>query len=96
MMGLGVWLLEQVAPLMESIAPLMPGEVFPYFFTMEMFQRAMLAALVVTAVAGILGSFLLIRNMSLIGDGIAHVAFGGVAVGLVMSTAVPLLSLIHI
>ena len=43
MMGLGVWLLEQVAPLMEFIAPLMPGEVFPYFFTMEMFQRAMLA-----------------------------------------------------
>ena len=91
MMGLGVWLLEQVAPLMESIAPLMPGEVFPYFFTMEMFQRAMLAALVVTVVAGILGSFLLIRNMPLIGDGIAHVAFGGVAVGLVMSAAVPLM-----
>ena len=55
MMGLGVWLLEQVAPLMESIAPLMPGEFFPYFFTMEMFQRAMLAALVVTVVAGVLG-----------------------------------------
>jgi zinc transport system permease protein len=91
MMGLGVWLVEQVAPLMESIAPLMPGEVFPYFFTMEMFQRAMVAALVVTVVAGILGSFLLIRNMALIGDGIAHVAFGGVAVGLVMSAAVPLL-----
>ncbi|DAC06938.1 MAG TPA: metal ABC transporter permease [Candidatus Poseidoniales archaeon] len=90
MMGLGVWLLEQVAPLMEFIAPIMPGEVFPYFFTMEMFQRAMLAALVVTVVAGVLGSFLLVRNMALIGDGIAHVAFGGVAVGLVASAAVPI------
>ena len=92
MMGLGAWLLEQVAPLMESIAPLIPGEVFPYFFTMEIFQRAMLTAFVVTAVAGVLGSFLLVRNMALIGDGIAHVAFGGVAVGLVMSVAVPLYS----
>jgi len=90
MMGFGVWLLEQVAPLMEDIAPLVPGETFPYFFTMAMFQRAMLAAFVVTVVAGVLGSFLLIRNMALIGDGIAHVAFGGVAVGLVMSAAIPL------
>jgi len=90
MMGLGVWLLDQVAPILESIAPFIPGEVFPYFFTMEMFQRAMLAAFVVTVVAGVLGSFLLIRNMALIGDGIAHVAFGGVAVGLVMSSTFPL------
>ena len=50
----------------------------------------MLAALVVTVVAGVLGSFLLVRNMALIGDGIAHVAFGGVAVGLVASAAVPI------
>ena len=90
MMGFGVWLLEQVTPFLESVAPFMPGEIFPYFFTMEMLQRAMLAAIVVSVVAGVLGSFLLIRNMALIGDGIAHVAFGGVAVGLVLSAAVPL------
>jgi len=90
MMGLGVQLLEAVAPAMEYIAPLMPGETFPYFFTMEMFQRALVAAFVITIVAGILGSFLLIRNMALIGDGIAHVSFGAVAVGLVMSAAYPL------
>ena len=52
-----------------------------------MFQRALLAAFVITIVAGVLGSFLLIRNMSLIGDGIAHVSFGGVAVALVIGTA---------
>ncbi len=90
MMEVGVWLLEQIAPLLESMAPFMPGEFFPYFFTMEMLQRALLAAIMITVVAGVLGSFLLIRNMALIGDGIAHVAFGGVAVGLVMSAAVPL------
>jgi ABC-type Mn2+/Zn2+ transport system permease subunit len=77
---------------MESLAPYMPGEVFPFFFTMAMFQRALVAAFVITIVAGVLGSFLLIRNMALIGDGISHVTFGGVAVALVMGAAFPLIN----
>ena len=87
MMGLGVRFHEAVSPLMERVAPYMPGETFPFFFTVEMFQRALLAAFIITLVAGVLGSFLLIRNMALIGDGIAHVSFGGVAVALVIGTA---------
>lgn len=87
MMGLGVQFHDAVSPLMERVAPYMPGEIFPYFFTVEMFQRALLAAFIITLVAGVLGSFLLIRNMALIGDGIAHVSFGGVAVALVVGTA---------
>ena len=86
-MGLGVEFHKAVSPLMEAVAPYMPGEIFPYFFTVEMFQRALLAAFIITLVAGVLGSFLLIRNMALIGDGIAHVSFGGVAVALVIGTA---------
>ena len=85
MMGLGVWLHELVSPGMEAIAPYMPGEVFPYFFTVAMFQRVLLASFVITVIAGVLGSFLLIRNMALIGDGIAHVTFGGVAVSMVLA-----------
>ena len=83
-MGLGVVVLDFIAPIFELMAPLMPGEVFPYFFTMELFQRALLAALMVTVVAGILGTYLLIQNLALIGDGLAHVSFGGVAVGVVL------------
>lgn len=83
-------ILELVAPVLEFIAPMVPGEIFPYFFTMEMFQRALLAAIMVTMVAGILGSFLLIRNLALIGDGLAHVSFGGVAVGVVLGATSPL------
>ena len=90
MMGVGVFLLEIVAPLLEMIAPLMPGEIFPYFFTMEMFQRSLLAAILVTIVAGILGTFLLIQNLALIGDGLAHVSFGGVAIGVVLGATSPL------
>jgi len=84
-MGLGVWLHELVSPFMEGIAPYLPGDVFPYFFTLDMFQRVLLASFVITVIAGFLGSFLLIRNMALIGDGIAHVTFGGVAVSMVLA-----------
>ena len=43
-----------------------------------------------TIVSGFLGSFLLVRNMALMGDGLAHVSFGGVAVGVVLGSASPL------
>mgnify|MGYP003845861553 CR=1 FL=1 len=76
--------MEVAKPVLEFIAPMVPGEIFPYFFTMEMFQRALVAAVLVTLVAGVLGSFLLVRNLALIGDGLAHVSFGGVAVGVVL------------
>ena len=89
-MGVGTIILEIVAPLMESIAPMMPGVTFPKFFTMEMFQRSVLAAVMVAIVAGFLGSFLLIRNLALIGDGLAHVSFGGVAIGIVLGATSPL------
>ena len=89
-MGLGVLLLNFVGPFLEAIAPWMPGEFFPFFFTMELFQRALLAALMVTVVAGILGTYLLVQNLALIGDGLAHVSFGGVAVGVVLGATSPL------
>ena len=78
-----MWLLD---PIMSQIAPYAPGETFPSFFTVTLFQNAFVAALLVTVVAGYLGSFLLIRNLALIGDGLAHVAFGGVAIGLVLGS----------
>jgi zinc transport system permease protein len=57
---------------------------------MEMFQRALISAVLVTIVAGLLGTFLLIRNLALIGDGLAHVSFGGVAIGVVLGATSPL------
>ena len=89
-MGIGVMLLEMVSPLMEAVAPYVPGDIFPYFFSLEMFQRALLAAVLVTVIAGILGTYLLVQNLALIGDGLAHVSFGGVAVGIVLGATSPL------
>ena len=89
-MAIGKELMNIITPLLEGIAPFIPGEVFPYFFTMEMFQRALISAIIVTIVAGLLGTFLLIRNLALIGDGLAHVSFGGVAIGVVLGATSPL------
>ena len=78
-------------PYMEMIAPIMPGEFFPYFFTMEMFQRALIASILVTITSGLIGSFLLLRNLALIGDGLAHVSFGGIAIAIALGSTTPLL-----
>ena len=78
------------APIMEMIAPIIPGEYFPYFFTMEMFQRSFIASILVTITAGLIGSFLLLRNLALIGDGLAHVSFGGIAIAIALGSTAPL------
>ena len=88
--GLGLEILELVAPHLEALAPIMPGDTFPRFFSMEMMQRSLIASIMVTIVAGILGVFLIIQNLSLIGDGLAHVSFGGVAVAIVLGATNPL------
>ena len=85
-MGVGVILMGIITPLLELFLPIIPGEIFPFFFgeeingkPVELFQRALIAAILVTIVAGFLGTFLLVQNLALIGDGLAHVSFGGVA-----------------
>ena len=83
-------LVEFLGFFLEPLAPFMPGHTFPAFFEMEMFQRALIAAFLVTIVAGFYGSFLLMRNLALMGDGLAHVSFGGVAIGIVLGAAAPL------
>ena len=89
-MGIGSSLVEIIGPALESIEPIIPGDYFPHFFTMELFQRSLIAAFLITIVASTLGSFLLIRNLALIGDGLAHVSFGGVAVAIVLGATAPL------
>jgi len=84
---IGEKLLQFTSPILEFIAPIVPGNTFPSYFEIELFQRALISAILVTIIAGLMGSFLLIRNLSLIGDGLAHVSFGGVAFALVIGSA---------
>jgi zinc transport system permease protein len=55
----------------------------PYPFDLSFMQRALAAGLVVGAFAPLIGTFLVQKRMSLIGDGIGHLAFAGVALGAV-------------
>lgn len=89
-MGISEPLVDFLGFFLEPLAPFMPGHTFPAFFELEMFHRALIAAFLVTIVAGFYGSFLLMRNLALMGDGLAHVSFGGVAIGIVLGAAAPL------
>ena len=50
-------------------------------FEMEFMQRAWLAGLIMALICPLIGSFLVLRRQSLIGDGLGHIAFAGVAGG---------------
>ena len=77
-------------PMGDKCVSIIPGTYFPEFFTWRLLQRALLGAIMISIVGGFFGTFLMIRNFSLIGDGLAHVSFGGVAVGIVLGSVAPL------
>lgn len=54
---------------------------------LDFMRNALLAALLVGAAAPLVGVFLVQRRMSLIGDGMGHVALAGVGIGLLTSTS---------
>lgn len=47
-------------------------------------QRALVAALVVAVLSSLLGVYVVLRGLSLLGDGLAHVSLAGVALGVVV------------
>jgi zinc transport system permease protein len=53
-----------------------------YFLSYGFIQRAYLAGSFIAVLCAILGLFLVLRNFSLIGDGLSHVSFGAIALGL--------------
>jgi zinc transport system permease protein len=57
----------------------------PYPFEFAFMQRALVAGVVVGVFAPLIGTFLVQKRMSLIGDGIGHIAFAGVGAGLLLS-----------
>lgn len=56
----------------------------PWPFDREYMQLALAAGLVVGACAPLIGTFLVHKQMALFGDGIGHLAFAGVAGGLLL------------
>jgi zinc transport system permease protein len=60
-------------------------------FAYEFMQRALLAGLLIGTICAVLGVFLVLKRLSLLGDGLAHAAFAGVSLGLLFNVY-PLLS----
>ena len=56
----------------------------PYPFDREYMQLALVAGVAVGASAPLIGAFLVQKRLSLMGDGIGHLAFAGVAAGLLL------------
>ena len=61
---------------------MMITEIFSYGFM----QRALVSGLLVGILCAVLGVFLVLRRLSLIGDGLSHVTFGSVALALALHT----------
>ncbi len=66
----------------------------PELLDYDFMRRALLAALLVGIAAPMVGVFLVQRRLSLIGDGMGHVALAGVAVGVFTDTAPVLTALV--
>ena len=49
-------------------------------WTFEFMQRGLLAAAIVSAVASVVGSLVILKGMAFIGNSLPHASFGGVAV----------------
>jgi len=55
---------------------------FLEFISYSFVQRAFISGIFVGVLCSILGLFLVLRKLSLIGDGLSHVSFGAIAMGL--------------
>ncbi|UWM53776.1 metal ABC transporter permease [Salinirubellus salinus] len=81
------WFLDHVFGAgMDVLADLLgtPMLGYPYM------QRAYLAAVCIAVIGPVVGTFLVHREMAMIGDTLAHTAFAGVAVGLFLNSALSL------
>lgn len=54
-------------------------------FDYSFFQRAFVGGLCAAVLCSILGVYIVLRRSALIGEGVAHVSFGGIALGLFLS-----------
>jgi zinc transport system permease protein len=61
--------------------------VIEVLFTSGFGQRALVAATIVGTVAPVVGAFLVQRRLSLVGDGIGHLALAGVALGVLVGVS---------
>lgn len=52
------------------------------FLQYAFMQRALVAGIIIAILCAVIGLFLVLRRMALLGDGLAHISFGGIATGM--------------
>jgi zinc transport system permease protein len=57
-------------------------------FSHTFMQNALVAGVAVAAVCAVIGVFVVQRGLAFLGDGLAHAAFGGIAIGLYLGASV--------
>ena len=72
------WLIDAWSYLLSLVAGFTGIEMLQYAFM----HRAFLVGILIAVIAPLIGTFLVHRQLALIGDALAHTAFAGVAVGL--------------
>jgi ABC-type Mn2+/Zn2+ transport system permease subunit len=60
------------------------------FLAYPFFQRALIAGLVTALLCGALSFFVILRRLAFVGSGVAHAAFGGVAIATFLGLPTPL------
>ncbi|MGE5556349.1 MAG: metal ABC transporter permease [Methanocella sp.] len=53
-------------------------------FSYQFFQNALIGGVIAAVACGLVGLFLILKKEAMIGDGLAHTAFGGIALGLLL------------
>ena len=69
---------------------------FVEFLEYGFMQRALLAGLAIGIICPLIGIFVVVRRLSLVGDALAHVSMAGIASGLILGINPTLASLIFI
>ena len=55
-----------------------------YILSFDFMQRAFLAGIITALLASVMGVFIVLRRMSLVGDSLSHAALAGVAGGMLL------------
>ncbi len=55
-------------------------------WTLEFMRRGLIAAVAVSAIAAVIGSFVILKGMAFIGDALPHASFGGIAAAFVLGS----------
>jgi ABC-type Mn2+/Zn2+ transport system permease subunit len=63
------------------------GDFFTEPWTYEFMQRALIASVIVSIVAGVVGTFVILKGMAFVGDALPHASFGGVAIAFALGTS---------